>query len=72
MPFITTRDATQIHYNDWGAGEPVVLVHGWPLDADMWEYQSGSVDPASHGAAMITTRWQAISGWSSSISICAG
>ncbi len=25
-------------YNDWGTGRPVVLIHGWPLDADMWEY----------------------------------
>lgn len=39
MPFITTRDATQIHYNDWGRGQPVVFVHGWVLGGDMWEYQ---------------------------------
>ncbi len=40
MPFIETADKTSIFYNDWGAGKPVVLIHGWPLNADMWEYQS--------------------------------
>ena len=39
MPVITTRDATELYYKDWGQGRPVVLIHGWPLDADMWEYQ---------------------------------
>ncbi|MBB5695177.1 alpha/beta fold hydrolase [Muricoccus pecuniae] len=40
MPFIKTRDDVAIHYNDWGTGKPVVLIHGWPLSGAMWEYQS--------------------------------
>lgn len=40
MPFIETKDGTSLFYNDWGSGKPVVLIHGWPLNADMWEYQS--------------------------------
>ena len=39
MPFIKAEDGTRIYYKDWGTGRPVVLIHGWPLDADMWEYQ---------------------------------
>lgn len=39
MPFIETADGTPIYYKDWGAGPPVVFIHGWPLNADMWEYQ---------------------------------
>lgn len=39
MAFIETRDGTSLYYKDWGAGRPVVLIHGWPLSADMWEWQ---------------------------------
>jgi non-heme chloroperoxidase len=39
MPFVTATDGAQIYYKDWGAGRPVVLAHGWPLNADSWEAQ---------------------------------
>jgi non-heme chloroperoxidase len=36
MPYITTSDGTQIHYTDWGNGQPVLFSHGWPLSSDAW------------------------------------
>src|SRR3954468_22828598 len=39
MPYITTPDNTKIYYKDWGAGQPVVCSHGWPLSADAWDDQ---------------------------------
>jgi non-heme chloroperoxidase len=39
MPTITTRDGTEIYYKDWGAGQPIVFSHGWPLTADDWDGQ---------------------------------
>jgi non-heme chloroperoxidase len=39
MPFITTNDGVRLHYQDWGAGVPVVFVSSWALSSAMWEYQ---------------------------------
>jgi non-heme chloroperoxidase len=39
MATITTKDGTQIYYKDWGAGQPIVFSHGWPLTADDWDAQ---------------------------------
>ncbi|MEP6504642.1 MAG: alpha/beta hydrolase [Betaproteobacteria bacterium] len=39
MSTITTQDGTEIFYKDWGAGQPVVFSHGWPLTADDWDGQ---------------------------------
>jgi non-heme chloroperoxidase len=37
MPYIKTRDGTDIYVKDWGSGRPVILIHGWPLSSDMWD-----------------------------------
>jgi pimeloyl-ACP methyl ester carboxylesterase len=29
----------ELHYEDYGAGMPVVLIHGWPLSGRSWENQ---------------------------------
>jgi non-heme chloroperoxidase len=43
MPYVTTRDNTQIFFYDWGSGPPVIFIHGWPLNADAWQDQLKTV-----------------------------
>ncbi|QFU08302.1 Arylesterase [Rhodobacteraceae bacterium THAF1] len=40
MPIVQTTDKTELFVKDWGEGRPVVLIHGWPLNADSWEHQA--------------------------------
>jgi non-heme chloroperoxidase len=40
MPIVKSRDGTPLHVKDTGSGPAVVLIHGWPLNGDMWEYQT--------------------------------
>lgn len=37
--FKTKTDNINIYYEDYGEGQPLVLIHGWPLSHKMWEQQ---------------------------------
>ena len=50
MAFVTTRDGTKLYYKDWGAGRPVILIHGWPLSADSWDDQALALADAGYRA----------------------
>ncbi|WP_433478253.1 alpha/beta fold hydrolase [Spirillospora sp. CA-142024] len=50
MGHIKTRDGTEIHYKDWGRGQPVIFIHGWPLNGDAWDDQMKAVADAGHRA----------------------
>ncbi|MFE5585482.1 alpha/beta fold hydrolase [Kitasatospora sp. NPDC056531] len=47
MPFITVGQENSadinLYYEDHGAGQPVVLIHGFPLSGDSWEKQSAAL-----------------------------
>lgn len=40
MGYVAAQDGTEIFYRDMGSGRPVVLIHGWPLNADSWDKQA--------------------------------
>jgi pimeloyl-ACP methyl ester carboxylesterase len=48
MPRIESADGTALYVKDWGQGRPVVLIHGWPLNADSWEHQALNLARAGH------------------------
>lgn len=52
MPFVTvgTENATDvdIYYEDHGAGQVVVLIHGYPLDGRSWERQQRALLAAGY------------------------
>lgn len=44
MPYLEKTTAQKdadvsIYFEDQGEGQPVLLIHGWPLSGAMWEYQ---------------------------------
>lgn len=41
-------DPVELHYEDHGAGSPVVLIHGWPLSGRSWERQLPALIEAGH------------------------
>jgi non-heme chloroperoxidase len=40
--------AIDVYYEDHGSGQPVVLIHGWPLNGDAWEKQTAVLLAAGH------------------------
>ncbi|MGY1396868.1 alpha/beta fold hydrolase [Streptomyces sp. SS10] len=52
MPFITVgqENSTDIdlYYEDHGTGQPVVLIHGYPLDGHSWEKQTAALLAAGY------------------------
>lgn len=37
--YIETAQNVKLYVKDYGKGKPVILIHGWPLSNEMWEYQ---------------------------------
>ncbi|MGX1156753.1 alpha/beta fold hydrolase [Streptomyces albogriseolus] len=52
MPFITVAQENSttidLYYEDHGTGQPVVLIHGYPLDGHSWEKQTAALLAAGY------------------------
>ncbi len=50
MPSLDTNASptTQLFYSDRGDGDPVVLIHGWPLSHGMWDAQINALVDAGY------------------------
>jgi non-heme chloroperoxidase len=47
MPYIkkspSNPNSVNLFFEDLGSGQPVVLIHGWPVSHEMWEYQVAAI-----------------------------
>jgi len=51
MPFITNtkgKETVDLFYEDYGSGQPVILIHGWPLSRKSWEHQVWKIVEAGY------------------------
>jgi non-heme chloroperoxidase len=37
VDYVKTQDGSKLYVKIWGEGRPVVMTHGWPLNADTWD-----------------------------------
>ena len=42
---IAASGGAQLYYREWGAGRPIVFVHGWAVNCDVWQYQMLALSP---------------------------
>ncbi len=50
MPYLKTRDGTDLYLKDWGSGRPVILIHGYPLNADSFDRTAMKLADAGYRA----------------------
>ena len=54
--YIEVEPNVRLHITDVGEGRPVVLIHGWPLSDEMYEYQYNALLKNNFRAIGITLR----------------
>jgi len=54
--FIEVEKNVRLHVSDGGEGRPVILIHGWPLSDEMYEYQYAALIKNGYRAIGITLR----------------
>jgi non-heme chloroperoxidase len=47
-PFVETDDGVQLFVQDWGTGEPIVLVHALGTNSDQWQYNVADLVSSGH------------------------
>ena len=54
--YIEVEPNVRLHLTDAGEGKPIVLIHGWPLSDEMYEYQYNEIINNNFRAIGITLR----------------
>ncbi|OFY52157.1 MAG: alpha/beta hydrolase [Bacteroidetes bacterium GWF2_41_31] len=56
VEYIEVEPNVRLHITDAGKGSPIVLIHGWPLSDEMYEYQYNALMKNNFRAIGITLR----------------
>jgi len=56
LNYIEVEKNVHLHVTDIGSGRPIVLIHGFPLSDEMYEYQYAALAKAGFRAIGITMR----------------
>ncbi|MBU3927983.1 MAG: alpha/beta hydrolase [Bacteroidetes bacterium] len=56
VEYIEVEPNVRLHITDAGQGRPIVLIHGWPLSDEMYEYQYNALIKNNFRAIGITLR----------------
>src|SRR5262249_61803809 len=52
MPYVKVGEENsgqiKLHYEDYGAGEPIILIHGYPLSGRAWDRQGPVLLDSGH------------------------
>jgi len=72
LPYVKTRDGIELYVKDWGdaGARPVILIHGYPLNADSFDRTAMKLVEAGYRAVSYDRRgfgrsgqpWQAMTG----------
>ena len=56
LEYIEVAPGIRLHVRDWGEGRPIVLIHGWPLSNEMYDYQMTELAEKGFRAISISLR----------------
>jgi non-heme chloroperoxidase len=45
-PYFETRDGVRLFRREWGSGAPVLFVHSWAVNCQLWDYQFAALGEA--------------------------
>jgi pimeloyl-ACP methyl ester carboxylesterase len=46
--YVQTSNEVSLYLKDYGEGKPVILIHGWPMSSEQWEYQIEDLVKKNH------------------------
>ncbi|WP_348611985.1 alpha/beta fold hydrolase [Halobaculum rarum] len=62
MSYFETNDGVPIYYEDHGEGDPILLIHGWTMNAEYWWQKNVEALSEEHRVVALDLRGHGLSG----------